>query len=95
MLRWRVDIIRNRTRHLKTVIAKTEEEAIAIAIKRFKIEPVRQNRIIVTKISARERLDQGGCARWPMGVCIRLLTRPRTHSVSRAASYVLLIEPAP
>jgi hypothetical protein len=46
-------------------------------------------------IIPRERLDQGGCARWPMGVCIRLLTRPRTHSVSRAASYVLLIEPAP
>lgn len=54
MLRWRVDIIRNRTQHLKTVIAKTEEEAIAIAIERFEIEPVRQNRIIVTKISKRD-----------------------------------------
>jgi len=51
MARWRVDIIRKRAEHLGTVAAKTEKEAIAVAIKQFEIEPARQNRITVSKIS--------------------------------------------
>ncbi|MFZ0126112.1 MAG: hypothetical protein WAL48_18235 [Xanthobacteraceae bacterium] len=47
MARWRVDIIRKRAEHLGTVVANTEKEAIAVAIK----QPARQNRITVSKIS--------------------------------------------
>jgi hypothetical protein len=50
MTRWSVDIIRKRAERLGTVTANTEKEAIA-AIKRFEIEPARQNRIAVSKIS--------------------------------------------
>ena len=51
MTRWSVDIIRKRAERLGTVTANTEKEAIAAAIKRFEIEPARQNRIAVSKIS--------------------------------------------
>ena len=51
MARWSVDLIRNRAQRLGTVVAKTEKEAIKVAIKQFDIEPVRRNRITVTKIS--------------------------------------------
>ena len=51
MPRWRVDLIRARAEHLGTVTANTEKEAIAAAIKRFEIEPARQNRVAVSKIS--------------------------------------------
>jgi hypothetical protein len=54
MARWRVDIIRKRAEHLGTVAAKTEKEAIAAAIKQFVIEPARQNRLAVSKISNRD-----------------------------------------
>ena len=54
MARWRVDIIRKRAEHLGTVAAETEKEAIAVAIKQFEIEPARQNRITVGKISNRD-----------------------------------------
>jgi hypothetical protein len=54
MPRWSVDLIRNRAQRLGTVVAKTEKEAIAVAIKQFDIEPVRRNRITVTKISNRD-----------------------------------------
>jgi hypothetical protein len=54
MARWSVDLVRNRAQRLGTVVAKTEKEAIAVAIKRFKIEPVHQNRITVTKISNKD-----------------------------------------
>ena len=54
MPRWRVDLIRKRAEHLGTVIAKTEKEAIAVAIERFEIEPARQNRVAVSKISNRD-----------------------------------------
>ena len=47
MARWSVDLIRNRPQRLGTVVAKTEK----VAIKQFDIEPVRRNRITVTKIS--------------------------------------------
>jgi hypothetical protein len=50
MPRWRVDIIRKRVQHLGTVEAKTEKEAIQEAIKTFRIEPARQNKIAVTNI---------------------------------------------
>jgi hypothetical protein len=46
---WSVDIIRTRAQRLGTVVTKTEEEAIAVAIKQFDIEPIRRNRITVTK----------------------------------------------
>ena len=51
MVRWSVDLIRNRAQRLGTVVANTEKEAIAVAIKQFKIEPAHQNRVAVTKIS--------------------------------------------
>jgi hypothetical protein len=54
MARWRVDIIRKRAEHLGTVAAKTEKEAIAAAIKQFEMEPARQNRVAVGKISNRD-----------------------------------------
>ncbi len=49
----RVDLIRNRTQHLGTVVPPNEKEAVAVAIKQFEIEPSRQNRVTVTKISNR------------------------------------------
>ena len=51
MARWSVDLIRNRAQRLGTVVANTEKEAIAVAIKQFEIEPVHQSRIAITKIS--------------------------------------------
>ena len=51
MARWRVDMIRKRSEHLGTVVAKDEKEAIAVAIKQFGDEPARQNKIVVQKIS--------------------------------------------
>jgi hypothetical protein len=50
MARWSVDLTRNRTQHLGTVVAANEKEAIAVAIKQFEIEPARQNRVTVSKI---------------------------------------------
>jgi hypothetical protein len=54
MARWSVDMIRKRAVHLGTVVAANEKDAIAVAIKQFEIEPVRRNRIVVTKISSRD-----------------------------------------
>jgi hypothetical protein len=54
MPRWSVDMIRKRAERLGTVAAANEKEAIAVAIKQFEIEPVRRNRIVVTKISNRD-----------------------------------------
>jgi len=54
MVRWSVDLIRNRAQRLGTVVANTEKEAIAVAIKQFEIEPALQNRITVTKISSQD-----------------------------------------
>ena len=42
-----------RAKHLGTVVANTEKDAVAVAIKQFQIEPARQNRIAVSKISNR------------------------------------------
>jgi hypothetical protein len=53
MARWSVDLIRNRAKRLGTIVAKTENEAIAVAIKQFEIEPALRNRITITKISSR------------------------------------------
>ncbi|MGB8609895.1 hypothetical protein [Bradyrhizobium sp.] len=53
MARWRVDLIRARAEHPGTVTANSEKEAIAAAIERFEIEPARQYRVAVTKISDR------------------------------------------
>jgi hypothetical protein len=58
MARWSVDIIRKRSEHLGVVVAPNEKEAVAKAIKQFEIEPARQNRITVTKISDRNDADQ-------------------------------------
>ena len=68
MARWRVDLIRKRAEHLGTVTAKTEKEAIAVAIVSPRVlvgegrvmptdlgvEPARQNRVAVSKISNRD-----------------------------------------
>jgi hypothetical protein len=53
MARWSVDVIRKRSEHLGVVTAPNEKEALAKAIKQFEVEPARQNRITVTKISDR------------------------------------------
>jgi hypothetical protein len=55
MARWSVDMIRARSEHIGVVSAPNEKEAMAKAIKQFEIEPVRQNRVVVTKISNRDR----------------------------------------
>jgi hypothetical protein len=54
MPRWSVDIIRKRDEHLGTVVAPSEKEAIKVAIKTFAIEPVRRNRIAVSKIADKD-----------------------------------------
>jgi len=54
MPRWSVDIIRSHTQHLGTVEAANEKQAIDAAVKQFNIEPARQNRIVVSKISSRD-----------------------------------------
>jgi hypothetical protein len=52
--RWSIDLIRNRAKRLGTVVADTEKQAMAVAIKQFEIEPALRNRITATKISNRE-----------------------------------------
>jgi hypothetical protein len=54
-------LIRSRTQHLGTVVAATEKEAIREAIKQFEIEPARQNRITVTRIS-KAKINAGAIA---------------------------------
>jgi hypothetical protein len=52
MARWSVYLIRSsRTQSLGTVTAANEKEAIREARKQFDIEPDRENRIVVTRIS--------------------------------------------
>jgi hypothetical protein len=52
MARWSVYLIRSsRTQPLGTVTAANEKEAIREARKQFEIEPDRENRIVVTRIS--------------------------------------------
>jgi hypothetical protein len=50
MPRWRVDIIRNRAKHLGTAEEATEREAIEKAAERFEIPTERRNRIAVQKM---------------------------------------------
>jgi hypothetical protein len=54
MPRWSVDLLRHRAEHLGYVEATTEKEAIKIAIKEFKIEPARQNRVTVRRIDKKD-----------------------------------------
>jgi hypothetical protein len=54
MPRWSVDMIRKRMERLGTVLADTEAEAIKLASKQFQIEPARQSKIVVTKVSERD-----------------------------------------
>jgi hypothetical protein len=54
MARWSVDLVRKKVQHLGTVVAATEKHAIEEAIKQFQIEPARQFRIAVTKISSKD-----------------------------------------
>jgi hypothetical protein len=44
MPRWRVDYIGKRGRHLGTVEAATEKQAVEVAAKEFDIEPARETR---------------------------------------------------
>jgi hypothetical protein len=44
MPRWSVDIIRHRAKHLGTVVAANENDAIKAAIATIEIEPARRNR---------------------------------------------------
>ena len=57
MVRWSVDLIRNRAQRLGIVVAHTEKEATAVAIKQFKIELAHQNRVAVTKISDKNETE--------------------------------------
>ena len=50
MPRWRVDYIGKGGKHLRTVEASTEREAIAEAAKQFNITPAARFKIVVTKI---------------------------------------------
>jgi hypothetical protein len=54
VIRWRVDIIRNRAEHLGTVEAADDKEAIEKAVKQFDIPPERKSRIVVQRLSRRE-----------------------------------------
>jgi hypothetical protein len=58
MPRWSVDIIRKRLEHFGSVVAANEKDAVKAAMKKFRIEPARRNRITVTKISDRDD-DEG------------------------------------
>ena len=51
MARWYVDLIGVRLHRLGTVVADSEKQAIAAAIKQFAIGPTRQDKIAATKIS--------------------------------------------
>ena len=55
MPRWRVDIIRKQAEHLGTVEADFKKEAIEKAAKRFGIEPARGFKIVLEKISERDK----------------------------------------
>ena len=57
MPRWRVDYIGKGGKHLGTVEAATEREAIAEAAKQFNITPARQNKIVVVKIGERKAVS--------------------------------------
>ena len=50
MATWHVDLIDTRLHRFGTVIADTEEKAIAEAIRAFEIDPARQRTLVVTKI---------------------------------------------
>jgi hypothetical protein len=59
MARWSVQqfvsssrsLIRHRLEYRGTVVADTEKEALAVAIKKFQLEHVRRKEIVVTRIS--------------------------------------------
>ena len=64
MPRWRVDYIGKGGKHLGTVEAATEREAIAeaakqfnITAKQFNITPASQNKIVVVKIGERKAVS--------------------------------------
>jgi hypothetical protein len=54
MTRWLVDYLGKPAEHLGTVSAKTEQEAVGEAAKRFEIAPSRRVKIVVQKISERD-----------------------------------------
>src|ERR1700730_2510374 len=99
MDRWSVDLIRNRAQRLGTVFAKTEKEAIAIAIERFEVEPVRQNRITVSKISDKDddRRHVGWTIDWnafrPLGRDCRRRGLVRIRLIHPGGSSHILIHP--
>jgi hypothetical protein len=53
MPRWRVDYMGKGGKHLGTVEAADEREAIAEAAKQFNITPARRFKLVVTKIDDR------------------------------------------
>jgi hypothetical protein len=55
MARWRVDIIGKKLRHIGTIEAATETEAVETAIKELRIEPGHRSKVVVTKIEQRDR----------------------------------------
>ena len=55
MPRWRVDIIRKRAEHVGTIEADTEREAIEKAIQVFRIEQAVRFKLVVQKISERDK----------------------------------------
>ena len=53
MTRWRVDYLDSKGKHLGTVEAPDQKEAITEAMKTFHITPARRFKIMVTKIETK------------------------------------------
>jgi hypothetical protein len=58
MAKWRVDILRKHAEHLGIITAPNAEEALNRAALLFRIEPARQNKLMITKIEERKLSDR-------------------------------------
>jgi len=54
MPRWRVEIIRHKAEYLGSVEADSEQQALEEALKLFRVDPARANRLVVTRLKGRE-----------------------------------------
>ena len=51
MARWRVDLIGKKLQHVRTIEARSEQEAIEEVVKLFGIAPAVRDKLVATKIS--------------------------------------------
>jgi hypothetical protein len=58
MAHWYIHLVCGRILHLGSVVAATEEEAIATAVTAFNVQPFHQNRITACKLSERDDENQ-------------------------------------